>query len=256
MATAINDRELARRFEALLAAHAGLRSKEEQRLQRVLDQLLPTYMQERKKWAEAQRFTADDFNLLEVLGIDCDEIRHSNILAWLLDPRIEHGTHAQGNLGFRLFLQEFGPDLNSLGQCSVAAYADAPNYWVFTELSGDESRVDVEIASQDRFLIHIENKILSAEADDQTNREWRDLEVRRKELGVPHTECHAIFLTLDGCRARNQNFCCVSWRRIAKVLDRFAENSPPLDVKLFARHYAKAIRKLSAVQQEIEDAEV
>ena len=67
--------------------------------------LLAGYQDARASWAKAQEATADDFNLLEVMDVVGDENCHSNILAWLLDRRIEHGTHAQGNLGFRLFLK-------------------------------------------------------------------------------------------------------------------------------------------------------
>src|SRR5262245_18376962 len=259
MKSDIENKDLTRRFETLLANHADLLSKEECRLQKVLDQLVPTFLLEREKWAEAQRTTADDFNLLEVLGISRDEICHSHILAWLLDHRIEYGTHAQGNLGFQLFLTEFAPQLQALGATEVIAYADERDYWVYTEMAGFESRVDVEVAAQGKFLIHIETKILSTEGEDQTDREWRDLLVRAKALNVPARSCHAVFLTLDGCKAQNANFSCVAWWRIASVLDHFAETAKPVDVKLFARHLAKAIRKQCAEEHqesEHEDAEV
>ena len=102
--------ELTNRFRSLVTRHAELRSKETTRLKRVLDDLLPNYLGERKKWAEGQRKSADEFNLFEVLEIDGNEVCHSMILAWLLDGRIEHGTHAQGNLGFQLFLEELASE--------------------------------------------------------------------------------------------------------------------------------------------------
>ena len=42
------------------------------------------------------------------MDIKTDEACHSKILAWLLDRRIDRGTHAQGSLGFRLLLEELG----------------------------------------------------------------------------------------------------------------------------------------------------
>ena len=71
----------------------------------------------------------------------------------------------EGSLGFRFFLEEFGLPVK---------YADG-KYRVRREVSGDESRIDVEVAERRKFVIHIENKIWSAEGDDETNREWRDL---------------------------------------------------------------------------------
>jgi hypothetical protein len=259
MQTKTDASDLTRRFQSLITRHAELRSKETERLKKVLDELLPSFLGERKKWAQGQRKSADDFNLFEVLGVEGDEESHSKILAWLLDHRIERGTHAQGNLGFRLFLEELAKELREGHVAQVAAYADEANYWVHPEVSGNEARVDIEIAARDKFLIHLENKIYAAEGEDQTDREWRDLQAKRKELRVPEEACHAIFLTLDGSEAKNKNFRSVGWNRIAKVLDQFATLAEPPEVKLFARHYAKAIRKLSVVEceeQEVEDAKV
>ena len=72
---------------------------------------LTTYLECRERWAASQVALADDFNLFRVMNVEYDEVRHSKVLAWLLDRRIEHGTHAQGNLGFRLFLEELQRDL-------------------------------------------------------------------------------------------------------------------------------------------------
>ena len=66
------------------------------------------------------------------------------------------------------------------------------------------SRVDIEIAARSEFVVHIENKILSLEGSDQTDREWEDLEKRRRELGSSESNTHAIFLTLDGSDPREQ----------------------------------------------------
>jgi hypothetical protein len=243
--------ELTRRLQSFIARYVELRSKEKARLRKGLDEFLI----ERNRWAEAQRKTADEFNLLEIMGVESEEVCHSKILAWLLDHRIERGTHAQGKLGFRLFLEELARELSEEQESRLLAYADEPHYWVRTEVAGYEARMDVEIAARGRFLIHVENKIHSVEGDDQTNREWRDLQVRRKELAVPTKSCHAIFLTLDGRNAENPNFRSVGWSRIAKVVDQFAAQAEPPEVRLFARHYAKAIRILSVVTREETEAE-
>ena len=122
-------------------------------------------------------------------------------------------------------------------------------------MAGDESIVDVEIACRGHFLIHIENKIWSAEGDCQTDREWSDLQERGQELGVPEKARHGVFLTLDGCEAKNTGFLAIAWNRVARVLDQFANQAEPNDVKLFARHYAKAVRRLCVVDREDTEAE-
>ena len=214
----------------------------------VFGDLMSDYKRAREKWAEAQRATADDFNLFEVMGVQWEEVCHSRLLAWLLDPRIERGTHAQGELGFRLFLQELEKELDPQGNRGITAYADEP-YWVRREFSGDESRVDIEIAARNRFIIHIENKILAAEGDAQTDHEWRDLQRRAKELAIPEEHIHAVFLTLDGSEPKKREFRPVAWNRIARVLEKFGRQAQPSDVpsirpslcKRFAQNCSDAI---------------
>lgn len=224
--------------------------------------LLDGYREPHAAWAERQRSSADDFNLLKAMGVDCKEVCHSRILAWLLDWRIDrYGTHAQGELGFRLFLRQLEKRLDPESKSRIVAYADKPSYWVSCEVPGTKSRIDVEIAARGRFVIHIENKIRAPEGENETNREWEDLQERANALGIPLANAHGIFLTLDGRRPRNvenNGFRPVGWNLIASVLEQFAEQAKPDDVKLFARHYSAAVRNLAASTpkvREIEDAE-
>jgi hypothetical protein len=178
------------------------------------------------------------------MQVEYDELRNSMILAWLLDRRIEHGTHAQGSLGLQLFLEELQADLDPARTLHIEEYPHE-RYWVRREVASSESRVDIEIAAGNRFIIHIENKIQSCEGDDQTHREWRDLNRRADSLGIPPAHRHAIFLTLDGQAAEDAHFRPVGWDRIGHVLSKFAEQARPPCVRLFARHYAEAVRKLA-----------
>jgi hypothetical protein len=181
-----------------------------------------------------QEQVADDFNLLDVMRLTGKEIRHSMVLAWLLDHDLRRlGTHAQGNLGFRLFLSRFGLPID---------YADC-RYWVRREVAGDESIVDIEVACRGRFLIHIENKIWSGEGTDQTDREWSDLQRRAAGLNVGASDIHALFLTPRGSRAANPNFRVISWGQVVRVLEAFRDQAKPPDVKLFTAHYARALKR-------------
>jgi len=163
-------------------------------LRRLLDGFEPAL----EKWRKHQEDLAEDFNVLEVLELTGDEKRHSMILAWLLDHDImRFGTHSQGRLGFRLFLAEIGLPL---------AYAEE-RYWVRREVSGEDARVDIEVAARQRFLVHIEAKVWSKEGQDQTDREWDDMRRRRMELGIPlktgpNCVLHGLFLTPILCRSR------------------------------------------------------
>lgn len=208
--------------------------------------LLVGYNEAIEHYRYEQEQVADDFNLLDVMRLTGKEIRHSMVLAWLLDHDVRKlGTHAQGSLGFRLFLTEFSEFL-------PFDYAHGA-YWVRREVAGDESIVDIEVASRGQFLIHIENKIWSGEGTDQTDREWNDLQRRGKDLKVSAPHIHALFLTPHGAAPANPNFRAIPWGRIVRVLERFAERAKPPDVKLFAAHYARALRRFIVIQDISED---
>lgn len=248
---------LANLLSGFREAREYLHQTETTELQNVLPSLrsvLEGYRGRHAAWADSQKAMADNFNLFEVLGIESNELSHSKLLAWLLDRRIEHGTHAQGSLGFQLFLEELQPELDPDSTLHVRDYAAERRYWVRREVSSSESRVDIEIAASGRFIIHIENKIHASEGEDQTEREWRDLNKRAEQLRIPQERRHAIFLTLDGKEPADDHFHPVGWDRIASILTRFAGQVRPRYVRLFARHYAEAVRKLATSsyrQQEI-----
>ncbi len=197
-----------------------------------------------ERYRQHQEQLADDFNVLDVLRLTGNEVRHGMVLAWLLDhDMFKLGTHAQGSLGFRLFLCEFGLPIDWA----------ASKYWVTRESIGDESIVDIEIACRERFIIHIENKIWSGEGRDQTDREWSDLQRRAIELNVDMSNVRALFLTPRGAKPMNPNFVGIAWGRVVRVLERFAEKAIPSDVRIFTAHYAWALRQFIVVQDRNED---
>jgi hypothetical protein len=250
--TAINGglssfRSLLKEFSRLWIRVAGRERIEAAHDHDAFASILTAYRAAWERHRRDQEERADDFNLLRVLQLTGNEIRHSMVLAWLLDHDMQRlGTHAQGDLGFRLFLEAFKLPAN---------YAEA-NYWVRREVAGEDSIVDIEIACRGCFLIHVENKIWASEGADQTNREWDDLQRRADALGVPADARHALFLTPRGTAPCNKEFKCISWAAVARVLDQFAEFAKPADVKLFARHYARGLRRFFATQNITENTDV
>jgi hypothetical protein len=208
----------------------------------VVDTLVPGYQEALHRVRRAQIRTADDFNLLELLDFAGDELRHSKMLSWLANSR---ETHAQGDLGFRLFLVELGLD---------AGYADH-RYSVRREVSGEQSRIDVEISARGKFLIHIENKVWSNEGENQLERESDDLRRRALVLAVPAERVHAYYLTPSGrIPSRPGLFKPVRWRAVARVFERFSELAQAESVKWFTRHYAEALTALVIEPAEEEEA--
>ncbi|MDR3459984.1 MAG: PD-(D/E)XK nuclease family protein [Verrucomicrobiae bacterium] len=194
-----------------------------------VNQLLADFDGQQNSWREEQKVRADDFNILQTMRLSRRELCHSDILAWLLD---RNGSHAQGDLGFCIFLK----------MTSLPIWYAANKYRVIRELSGNESQIDIVIEAEEVFIIGIENKIDSEEGDTQTDREWRDLQRRKNGLLIPN-EAVAFFLTPDGTMPICKSFKPISWGLIAEVFEAFSEVAQADMVKMFAKHYAETVRR-------------
>lgn len=119
-------------------------------------------------------------NLFNVLNNLSYEIRHSNFLAWILNP---HGSHEQGELFLRCFLNSIY-EVTEVGE-------------VF-EVFREQDRIDILIISQYR-VIAIENKTFTTDFTDQLNR-YRT-EVQSKYIKL---EQRYIYWTPDGDQPTNK----------------------------------------------------
>ena len=213
--------------------------------------LLEQFERIHRSWEKRQLYFAENFNMLRTMRLTTKELCHSDILAWLLDHRLDgFGTHAQRKQGFRLFLKAVDLPLE---------FANA-GYRVAREVPGKESRLDLLIEAERKFIIGIENKIASHEIlgfgdeKDQTEREWDDLQSRGKKLDVPPDGIKAFFLTPDSERPKSRNFTSISWHQMAAVFEAFAAEARPPMVRLFAQHYAEALRQdVTAEAQTLEE---
>lgn len=142
------------------------------------------------------------FNIFRLLEFGADEVRHTQILAWLMRKDEDHG---QGNLFFR-----------ALAECAELPLHDADfeSYRVAAEYAGLEAITDIVIFSPGRFAIAIENKIHAAEGIDQTNREARDLLRLASAFGIPSSRCYGLFISPDGREPASRGI--IPWTPLAQ----------------------------------------
>lgn len=120
------------------------------------------------------------FNIFDALRIDRVEIRHSNFLAWLLDPA---GSHGQSALFLRAILMDVMRRARELGLPQALSPVELDG----VELQGVEIRrewrgIDLLISCREpEFVVAIENKVDSGEHSDQlkryetiVDRDWPD----------------------------------------------------------------------------------
>jgi hypothetical protein len=176
------------------------------------------------------------FNIFDALRIARVEIRHSNFLAWLLDPAESHG---QGSLFLRTILMDV------LREAPVEHRPLSPVELDGTELRGVDIRrewrnIDLLITcEQPAFVIVVENKLGSGEHSRQLGR-YEGI-VRRE---FHDKKCMFVFLTTDGSAASEPAWVPYTYADIHRVLDRCRkanERSIGDDVLAFLDHYLRLI---------------
>lgn len=175
------------------------------------------------------------FNLFDVLKISRAEIRHSNMLGWLLDPNENHGM---GDAFLKAVVQEM-VEKDSDGRYDVfqTLLLDFYSFTVYREWKD----IDILLVSdQEHFLIAIENKIGAQEHNNQLNRYRKIL-----DTDYPNYKKMLIFLTPDGDDPSDvENWDVLDYTAIAEILEKQMNQQDLLpDVELMARNYLDVIRR-------------
>lgn len=179
---------------------------------------------------------ADTFNIFEVLKITHTEIRHSNILAWLLNPNENHGLGDS-------FLREF---INSIIKTLDDKKADRielllQDYYSFQVLR-ESNHIDLTLVSREEKTAYIiENKIWAGESKHQLH---DYLEKSKKEY--PDYKLIFAFLTPDRHEASDsENWHPISYEddvipNLEKVIEKVELKE---GVKTLIENYIRAVRK-------------
>ena len=200
------------------------------RLQRFND-LINNYQEWYEEYYNRNRSIAPTFNPLRLLNREFDELTHSNILGWLLDS---HDTHNQGDLFFKHFLTYFGFNVEYNNW----------NYKVKREHSGNESIIDLLIYGKN-FIFYIENKTLSPEGNDQTNREYRDLLRLSKALGIKNN-IFPIFLTPHGVKPENENWIPISYYQLSQAFEKSIDEIQSDYIIFFVKSWLFTLKSVGA----------
>ncbi len=176
-------------------------------------------------------------NIFDALGIVNAEIRHSNFLAWLLDPAESHG---QGQLFLRAVLMDL------LREAPASDRPMSPVDLDGADLRGVQIRrewrhVDILIvADEPKVVIAIENKILSGEHSNQLK--------RYKEIvhsAFPEHRPLFVFLTREGDEPSEDAWCPYDYGKLYISLSRCVmrnEDSIGEEVRVFVGHYLAMLR--------------
>ena len=191
---------------------------------------------------------APRFNVFKVLRHAEYEIRHSNVLAWLLTPGETHGL---GDKFLRRFMESLAPRPRIL----KSAFAMEPVKVKEVKREFHYADVAVFLDDDERTLLAIENKVV--EMYDDAIGQTRD-HVKRLEKECPGRAIHGVLLTASGHEdgasivakrqeePRDVPMSHVSWHRIHEIItslypDDFAADT---DVRSFVPQYLEVVERI------------
>ncbi len=122
-------------------------------------------------------------NIMKVLNFSYDELRHSRMLAWLLD---KNASHMQGAIFFECFLEALNIDISDEYKNEYIVERERPD------------RIDISIYSKNNFAIFIENKVRHYERERQLDDEYESLNKWSERWNVKKSNRHLVFLTIEG----------------------------------------------------------
>ena len=191
------------------------------------------------------------FNVFETLNIVNAELRHSSVLAWLLNPGSNHG------LG-EYFLKQFLINLVRNNKSEIQGVLSIFDFELFnyadTEVRREWNNIDILIIlndNQQKIVIPIENKIKSSEHSDQLKRYSKIIENEFKGYKKLY-----VYLTPENVTPSDDKWLLYNYDVVAKLVDDLLENKGDLlneSVRWFINQYKTVLRRYVVGNSEVEE---
>jgi len=175
------------------------------------------------------------FNLFDVLKISRTEIRHSNVLGWLLDPNENHGFGDAFLKG--MFQRIVENDTEGKYDIFGVLLSDMYSFIVRREWNN----IDILLTSSDeKIVLAIENKVGSQEHSNQLSRYSKIIEKK-----YPNFNRIYIYLTPEGGEPKDvENWDILSYKDIVEVLEDIMNRIKlQPDVSVMVNNYINVIRR-------------
>lgn len=185
------------------------------------------------------------FNMFDVLKISRTEIRHSNMLGWLLNPNENHGM---GDVFLKGILQRLVEN-DSDGRYDVFNVL-LMDFYTFS-VTREWKNIDILLTStEEKTVIAIENKVGSHEHSNQLNR-YRNI----LEKEYPDYNRMLVFLTPDGEKPSDvENWDVLTYSDVIDVLESATLQIKILpDVDLMIKNYIDVVRRDIVEDQQLID---
>ena len=189
------------------------------------------------------------FNPIRVMRMEGMEVRHSNILAWLLDPAETHGL---GDYFLRAFLAEAlrgssdGTEPTAL-QVTQADLRDV-------EIRREWQNIDIFVISpRNHWAFIVENKYHSSQHGGQLSRYAEKVrgafDTRAEPLAI-----RGIFLTLNDEEPEDKTYRSIDYAKISHLLSTLIKRQGQAvgsEVKAFLLHYNEVVEEVTGMSEEL-----
>ena len=190
-----------------------------------------------------------DFNLFETLNLVNAEIRHSNVLSWLLNPYENHGLNNYFlNIFLKNFISENKTSIENLNVFDIEMF----NY-TDVEIRREWKNIDILIIVNEpnkRLVIAIENKVKSSEHSEQLERYRKTIE---NEFG-DYLRLY-ILLTPEYTIPSDDNWINFNYSTISELIDniiKFKRDFLNENILNFIEHYNIILKRYLVGNSEIE----
>lgn len=191
----------------------------------------------------------DKFNIFSSLGIINQEIRHSNFLAWLLDP---NETHNLSDYFTTSFLKQAAynntnskPDLNLIDIDTL----DLSSVQVFREWNN----IDVLLVDDEKKIVCvIENKVDSKEHSNQLQK-YRNI----VEINYPNYKKLFVYLTVYGEEPdTDKDYIPISYKEVSSLIENLLDRKESQlndETSIFIKHYNEMIKRYIMEESEVQE---
>ena len=174
------------------------------------------------------------FNLFDILKITRTEIRHSNMLSWLLNPNENHGLSDSVIRGFIQYVATtFTEDVDVFDTLLMECHDFS--------IRREWHNIDIlAVSENEKFVLCIENKIDSGEHDNQLNRYRKIVEETYLDYGKMY-----VYLSPEGGEASDSEYwCSMSYQDVLSIIENARKKVKLLpDAELLIDNYVEAIRR-------------
>lgn len=190
------------------------------------------------------------FNLFDTLDIRRTEIRHSNVIAWLMKPLENHGL---GDIFLKKFLQHtYLENRTQLDKFNFSMLEFATIEYSDFQVYREWHNIDIFAVSEDnQIVIVIENKVGSKESEHQLNKY-----LTKVKQEFPDYKKLFMFLTPEGdIPSDNENWIVITYNQILEVLLKAMDlKKSTLDTRVieFLNQYIETVRRYVMREHDLE----